>query len=109
MYKLAFPSYDSTGAPNVMPTFNIEQHKIAAALDTYAKHNGRCPNHSEGLRVLLVNTNDSKNWRGPYIEKTSINDTMYVTALVKASGSKGANRNDDFTLLPFCDENSEAK
>lgn len=47
---------------------------LEVALDAYEVDNGRYPSTSEGLKALVENPSDSKNWKGPYLKRGVPND-----------------------------------
>ena len=42
---------------------------LEVALDAYEVDNGRFPSTTEGLKALLENPSNSKDWKGPYIKR----------------------------------------
>lgn len=42
---------------------------LEVALDAYEVDNGRYPSASEGLKALIENPSDSRNWKGPYLKR----------------------------------------
>ncbi len=47
---------------------------LEVALDAYEVDNGSYPSTSEGLKALIENPSDSKNWKGPYLKRGVPND-----------------------------------
>jgi len=73
-----------TLAAIVVPKFagRSQQAKVTAArsqlanfdiaLDSFEVDNGYYPQGAEGLQLLLTAPSDAKDWRGPYLKKTTI-------------------------------------
>ncbi len=47
---------------------------LEVVLDTFELDNGRYPTTSEGLNLLVENSSDLKNWKGPYLKRNVPND-----------------------------------
>lgn len=47
---------------------------LEVALDAYEVDNGKYPSTSVGLKALIENPSDLKNWKGPYLKRSVPND-----------------------------------
>ncbi len=53
-------------------TAKVQIEDLGAALDLFRLDVGRYPTTAEGLRSLVANTGDFRNWNGPYLKKNTI-------------------------------------
>ena len=76
---------------------------ISQALRFFAIDCGRLPTTEEGLRALMEQPANVKNWKGPYLEKGIPKDPWDTPYVYRCPG----NHNNDFDLYSFGPDRNE--
>ena len=96
----------------VVPKFTkrSEQARVAAAttdianlgvaLDSFEVDIGRYPTNDEGLKALMEQPGNAKDWKGPYLKRSLGNDPWGHAYIYKAPGSHNATSYDLFSYGP---------
>jgi len=96
----------------VVPKFTkrSEQARIAAAttdiasfgtaLDMFELDVGRYPSSDEGLKALVEQPSNAKEWKGPYLKRTIGNDPWGHPYIYRAPGAHNANGYDLYSYGP---------
>jgi len=66
------PKVANRGRDARLRAASTDIHGIATALDMFEVDNSRYPSTEEGLGILLQNTSNLPNWKGPYLTKAPI-------------------------------------
>jgi len=102
----------TTLAAIVVPKFTrrSEQAKISAAqtqisnlevaLDAFEVDNGYYPQGSDGLRALMEQPSDAKNWRGPYLKRAVEEDPWGHPYVYEYPGRQNVDSYDLYSMGP---------
>ncbi|HYG74063.1 MAG TPA: type II secretion system major pseudopilin GspG [Planctomycetota bacterium] len=103
-------------AAMVVPKFTkrSEQARIAAAateianigtaLDAFEIDTGRYPTTDEGLKVLLEQPANAKDWKGPYLKRAVENDPWGTPYVYRSPGTHNASGYDLYSYGPNAQE-----
>jgi general secretion pathway protein G len=96
----------------VVPKFTkrSEQARIAAAttdisslgvaLDSFEVDVGRYPSSDEGLKALVEQPSNAKDWKGPYLKRAVVNDPWGHPYIYRAPGSHNPSGYDLYSYGP---------
>ncbi|WP_346891497.1 type II secretion system major pseudopilin GspG [uncultured Roseibium sp.] len=71
-------------------TAELQIEELKTSLELYYLDIGRYPSESGGLKALVMPSDNTPNWNGPYLENAaSLNDPWDRPYLYRSPGSKG--------------------
>ena len=80
---------------------------LEVALDAYEVDNGKYPTTSEGLKALIENPSDSKDWKGPYLKRGVPKDPWSKEYIYTQPGRHNTYGYDIYSLGPDSKEGGD--
>jgi general secretion pathway protein G len=80
---------------------------ISTALDAFEVDTGRYPSSDEGIKGLMEQPSNAKDWKGPYLKRLVLNDPWGHPYVYRAPGQHNASGYDLYSFGPDGQEGGE--